>query len=1208
MATTELGGELHSPALTLPRTPQLRAASHPFQTVLAFLSSLRLTVFLLAMSVFLVLAGTLAQIDHDVWYVVWKMFRTWLAWIDLQAFFPRSWQVPGSFPFPGGWLLGTCLAVNLIAAHAVRFKVSGRGKPLWLGWGLIIAGVLITYAVIQSGLNETVESEFSASFCNGLWHALRATLGLAALALCYGLALWRTSWRQAGAGWLWWLSAMVASLLMVLVAWLFVHPEARLDPSGLRILWQLIKGAAAGLVLLAGCRLVFGLRSGIVLLHAGVGLLMFSELHTGLTANEARMSIAEGQTAHYAEDIRAVELALVDRSPKDHDQVTVVPAHLLEKAAQTGQLLETDPLPVALRVIEYFPNSNLRPLQPGESSLATRGVGRLQKVENVPTSTGVGTNQAVDIPAVLIELLTRQDHKSLGIFLFSPRLKPEPIELNHRPLEVALRFKRIPKSYSVYLTDFKFDRYVGTDTPKNFSSLVRLRDPAHHVDRNVNIWMNNPLRYGGDTLYQADWDHETEQGTVLQVMTNTGWMIPYVACMLVATGMLAHFGLVLVRFARRRAEEMRRQAQAAAAQAEPGSGETGSWPGRWLDPTMWVPALVVMLFAGWILSRAQPNSLPATAMQWDRFGALPLAYQARVKPYDTLARNSLRILSGRQTYQDPNGKRQPAIRWLLDVLADTPAGRQHQVLRIDNLDVLEALGLPRRPGFRYSLSELFGTQEKQDQFRHQVQLASQVPEAERTLVQQRFLELARNVSSLTVLRDAFSAPVIHQGSKEEVRQELQQLLKTIDRLNQSAPRAVPPATAGGPWQILLEGELQALFNQAQKQPVNEATGLLRAILDAYAKGDRQKFNTTVAAYSDLIAARAKADRQYDEKLAAHPQTSRSNLRKEAEKLNLKRVHFEAFFNHFNPFLLAMVLYLVAFILAASSWLGWSVVLGRTAGWLLWLTLAVHTFALVARIYISGRPPVTNLYSSAVFIGWAAVLFSLLYERISRFGVGNLLAAAIGFPTLLVAYQLAGDGDTFRVMQAVLDTQFWLATHVVCVTLGYSTTLLAGAIGVLYLIAVPLLGRFDSSQRSQLIKMIYGTLCFAIFFSFVGTVLGGLWADDSWGRFWGWDPKENGALIIVLWNALVLHARWGRMVGPRGLAMLAVGGNVVTAWSWFGVNELGVGLHSYGFSEGTSFWLILFVLSQLAMIGLGWGLGRIPGRGQQVGAVTTGPEP
>jgi hypothetical protein len=313
------------------------------------------------MSIFLVLAGTLTQVDHDVWYVVWKMFRAWWAWIDYQVFFPRSWQVPGTFPFPGGWLLGTALAVNLLTAHAVRFKVTGRGKRLWIGWALIAAGVLITYAVIRSGLDETVESEFSASFCNGLWHALRTALGLATLALCYGLALSYGAWRRASAGWLWCLVAMVAFLLVVLVVWLFIHPEARLDPSGLRILWQLIKGGAASLVLLAGCQWVFGPRSGIVLLHAGIGLLMFSELHTGLTVAEAMMTIAEGQTVNYAEDMRSAELAIVDRSPAGHDQVTVVPAHLLAEAAREQRILETDTLPVTLRVVEYFPTQTYGP-------------------------------------------------------------------------------------------------------------------------------------------------------------------------------------------------------------------------------------------------------------------------------------------------------------------------------------------------------------------------------------------------------------------------------------------------------------------------------------------------------------------------------------------------------------------------------------------------------------------------------------------------------------------------------------------------------------------------------------------------------------------------------------------------------------------------------------------------------------------------------
>ena len=114
-------------------------------------------------------------------------------------------------------------------------------------------------------------------------------------------------------------------------------------------------------------------------------------------------------------------------------------------------------------------------------------------------------------------------------------------------------------------------------------------------------------------------------------------------------------------------------------------------------------------------------------------------------------------------------------------------------------------------------------------------------------------------------------------------------------------------------------------------------------------------------------------------------------------------------------------------------------------------------------------------------------------------------------------------------------------------------------------------------------MVYGVVCFAIFFSLVGTVLGGLWADDSWGRFWGWDPKENGAMMIVLWNAIILHARWGKLVADYGTAVLAIVGNAVTAWSWFGVNELKAGLHSYGFTEGRLLAMAGFMAVQLALV-------------------------
>nr|MDQ3623253.1 cytochrome c biogenesis protein CcsA [Verrucomicrobiota bacterium] len=178
------------------------------------------------------------------------------------------------------------------------------------------------------------------------------------------------------------------------------------------------------------------------------------------------------------------------------------------------------------------------------------------------------------------------------------------------------------------------------------------------------------------------------------------------------------------------------------------------------------------------------------------------------------------------------------------------------------------------------------------------------------------------------------------------------------------------------------------------------------------------------------------------------------------------------------------------------------------------------------------------------------------------------------------------GDTMEMMRAVLDTNFWLATHVVVVTLGYASTFVAGFLAIVYIVRGVFTRTLDNATAKSLVKMVYGIICFATLFSFVGTVLGGIWADQSWGRFWGWDPKENGALIIVLWNALILHARWGGLIKERGLMNCAIVGNIVTSWSWFGVNMLGIGLHSYGFMDAAFWWLVLFVGSQLLLIGIG----------------------
>ena len=423
------------------------------------------------------------------------------------------------------------------------------------------------------------------------------------------------------------------------------------------------------------------------------------------------------------------------------------------------------------------------------------------------------------------------------------------------------------------------------------------------------------------------------------------------------------------------------------------------------------------------------------------------------------------------------------------------------------------------------------------------------------------------------------------GSPRKFKRAFRHSENRIANLNAAAtPRIVPPTTATNEWTTLMQAEFDFIRNRIQKAPLNPATVAISSLLNAYATRQcgriQQATGRVPLDSSQLTKNRSARNAEAASKLPASPNPKSSRRRKPISKSSSTN--------------------------SARSITRWCCTSSRSCSasspgsagpsrsarasiWLLWFTFALHTYALVSRVYISGRPPITNLYSTAIFIGWAVVLLSLVFESIQRLGLANIVASVIGFITLFLAYNLSLDGDTFIVLQAVLDTQFWLATHVITINLGYAATYADRRVGHrLHPLASTCLTSSTTSGRSKVLRTLYGTLCFAMFFSFVGTVLGGLWGDDSWGRFWGWDPKENGALMIVLWNALVLHARWGGLVKGRGLATLAVGGNIVTTWSYFGVNDYGVGLHAYGgVGQATPpCGCSRFGASQLAIIALG----------------------
>jgi ABC-type transport system involved in cytochrome c biogenesis permease subunit len=1157
-----------SDTLTAQETAQFEAArraksvsaSSKIAQVLMPLASLKLTVALFAMAIFLIFAGTLAQVNQDIWEVMSQYFRTFFAWVEFQVFFPQSFfageppRVAGGFWFPGGFLIGGAMAINLLAAHGLRFKIQAHGPRLMAGVAVIALGALLTWMVVLGGSGKDTLEGVAPFEWSTLWTAMKWSL--AALWMAGAFAVSKLARSRKIERW----ALIVGEVLLGgVLALIFLRgDEASLGDSSMRILWQLIKGGLAGLVLLGGCALVFRKRAGIVLLHAGVALVMINELVVYSLHVEGQMQIQEGETVNYVQDIRTVELAVVDPSDPKTDDVVVVPRSLL----QGKKLITNEWLPFDLQAVEYLPNSALKNPTAETKNPATAGIGK--EVVAVEARRGAGTDveSKVDLTAAYVKLLKKGTPDEIGTYLVRLQLPPQAVKIGDKSYDVALQFKRTYKPYSMQLRDVRFDKYLGTQTPKNYSSDVRLVDPSRNVDRDVKIWMNNPLRFAGETFYQSSYFVDRgREGTVLQVVTNTAWMIPYVACVLVGIGLLAHFSIGLLRFLKRRNEDQ------AIAEKHPGrkkSKAVVASAGSTSPVAKYFSAAVVLIFAIWVASSARMPHTPQGEIQIDEFGRLPLVHEGRVKPFDTVARNALRYLSGKQTFVDETGKSikpsQSADKWLLDVIARPEDAVKHKVFRIENIEVLDMLGLKRREGLRYAVAEFSG---RIDELDRQSELASALEPARLSVYQKKLLELVKKLRLYRLLAISFEPPQVREDHAVDDWKAAMRQLEALSRMQ--PPLAIPPDASDGQWESFASAWLKS-FGRANvlHEAPNPAVLSVAGLLVGYNKSDATMFNSELAKYKTWLSEHAPND------------------------LDETKVGYEAFFNFFEPFYCALILYLAAFLLVALGWLGWSRPLNRAAFWLIVFTLALHTFALCSRIYISGRPPVTNLYSAAVFIGWGGVVVGLVLEMVYRLGIGSVIASVCGFSTLLIANFLAGltDGDTLGVLQAVLDTQFWLATHVVCVTLGYATTYIAGLLGAFYILRGVFTPSLSSNVSKELSRMIYGTICCAIFFSFVGTVLGGLWADDSWGRFWGWDPKENGALIIVLWNALVLHARWGGMVKDRGLATLAVVGNIMTSWSGFGVNELGVGLHSYGFTEGVLRNLGIFVASQLAIIALG----------------------
>jgi ABC-type transport system involved in cytochrome c biogenesis permease subunit len=1219
----------------------LSAVGSALLSVLRSLSSLKLTVVLFAMSIFLVLLSTLAQTENDIWVIIHNWYRIderklfsgtfpWFhvselfVWVRFQYFFPHAFfpdigPVAGGFWFPRGWLIGMLMGINLLAAHLVRFKVQASGWKLVGGTCVIALGCLATRIAIESG--ASAEGILGGAVIS--WDLFRTLLTMSLCVLAIGLTgvgLFLPSRRMVER-----IAAFtVAGISLAVLGYVLWYGRAgHIEDSSARILWQLLKGTGAGLLLLAGCRLVFHKRAGIVLLHGGVGLMFAYEVIVGTSHQEAQMSIIEGQTANFVQDIRSPEFVVLEKAfgDKKQDTAVTVPADKLKPGATIDL---PAPAPFNVRIVQFFQNSNLdipdpETGRPAEGkpipNLATAGRMAPMDIKELPPGTGTDADSKVDMPSMYVDLLNKQDGRSLGVYLVSWALymrdvPPQTVDVDGRPYAIDFRPKRTYKPYDLTLREVRKDDYLAGDKVRNYSSLLRVVDSTRGIDREESIRMNNPMRFADATFYQSGYHvlSDGRKATVIQVVDNVGWMLPYVSCMIVMVGCVAQFGTTLLRFLNRRQAA---DIEAAGFAPAPETGEPitggGGRPSRAraaaaakiassrkppqkpvMPPPLpdrtpaWlrygVPGGAVAL----ILLLAAAMLMPARAkegeMNFYEFGRLPVAYESRVKPFDSMARTTLVALSQRQTFKekldDSKEASKPATRWLLDMMTDPEKADTYQVFRIDNVDVVKTLGLKRNKHNRYSLVEIG---EHADAM---IGAAKQARDKGKRVnsFDREILKLDARISNYRMIQLAFTAPDFEKVTPEDFKADAKaaaatwlQSKKAIDAAKAAVrkmrdrgmkpPLPIPEGSEG--WEMYTAAHLADVAARNYNEGVvNPAMEKFHAILNAYSRGDVAAFNTAVADYRSYLDANPPHD--YDR----------------------ARRDQETYMNRVEPFFWCSFLYLFGFVVSAIGWLGWSKVFNRIAFAIITTTFVLHVAAIAWRIYITERPPVINLYSSAVFIAAGVAMFGIIFEAVYKLGVGNVVAGLAGFGSLQIAHLLSLQEDTIQVLEAVLDTQFWLTTHVVCVTLGYAVTYAAGLLGAIYIVWGLLTPNFTGEISKELSRMIYGMLCFALLFSFFGTVLGGLWADDSWGRFWGWDPKENGALIIVLWNALVLHARWGGMVKERGLAILAVAGNITTSWSWFGVNQLGVGLHAYGFSKELMDVLFYFVAGSMVLVAAG----------------------
>jgi ABC-type transport system involved in cytochrome c biogenesis permease subunit len=600
----------------------------------------------------------------------------------------------------------------------------------------------------------------------------------------------------------------------------------------------------------------------------------------------------------------------------------------------------------------------------------------------------------------------------------------------------------------------------------------------------------------------------------------------------------------------------------------------------------------------------------------EEFASLPVQDGGRIKPVSTWAGFELLAINGKRKVRfESDGEKIKILptQWVLDAMFREELANQMAVFQVEDANVLDMIGLDhseKKRRDKYTFKELEPHLAEIDRIRADL-LKKKQDGAELDIIEDQLIGLDTNIRSYLALTSHFTPVSRRMAEKDSsLSAELQLFSTWVKRWPQLGPFLAMNAqqsSEGADGLRVVSADIAmrvqdsmyseiALMPSLDKQ--NPSWPKRGNWLMEFMQGKTEANEDQLTYLSEMEKLALAYEEGGQEGLLSAVKEYKTKVygmmeeRGEGSTLKgeMSYYQWDYFYRSLTPFVLG-------FLVVSFGWISPATLWGRNCNRIGWVLLVIGTLLVVAgithRSILMGRPPVGNLYDTIPFITACAIIVLAFIEWVTKRGVCLGLAfflAALGM-FLTMWYEESKGVDPMNPLIAVLRSNFWLATHVITITIGYAGGLLTAGLSHVYIFArIFNIDEGDKSFRRFMTRIVYGGVCFTLFFSLVGTILGGVWANDSWGRFWGWDPKENGALIIVLWTLVILHARMAGYIKEWGIHICSILLAILVTFSWWHVNFLSVGLHNYGFTAGDglkAIWSFYALETLVIIIGLGY---------------------